>query len=114
MLDYQESIKEFVVYDEHLAAMPPTQLYPLAVVQHIAVSLAEEVGEIMAHIKRLGRGDGTFDLEAFSKEVGDSLFYLVELCNRFGLDLEEVMEQNISKLESRQERGVIRGSGDDR
>ena len=34
--------------------------------------------------------------------------------DRYGLTLEEVMQQNLDKLTSRRERGVIDGNGDNR
>lgn len=48
------------------------------------------------------------------KEIGDVLWYCAALANDFGLKLDDIAEQNINKLKSRKERGVISGSGDDR
>lgn len=47
-----------------------------------------------------------------SKELGDVLWMVAELCTIYGLDLEEVMEENIAKLTDRLTRGVIIGEGD--
>jgi NTP pyrophosphatase (non-canonical NTP hydrolase) len=48
------------------------------------------------------------------KEAGDILWQLAGLCNVMGWDLETVAQQNLKKLASRKERGVIDGSGDNR
>ena len=44
----------------------------------------------------------------------DVLWYLSQVATEAGLDLEEIAAENLDKLFSRQERGVLRGSGDDR
>lgn len=51
------------------------------------------------------------DIEA---ELGDVCWMVAELCSVFDIDLEEVMEHNISKLADRKSRGVIVGEGDNR
>ena len=57
----------------------------------------------------------TQDLAEFiSKEIGDVLWYCSQLSSEFGLSLDKIATQNIDKLSSRQERGVLQGSGDDR
>lgn len=44
-----------------------------------------------------------------------SCFYeLNRFCNYLGFDFNKCLEMNIKKLESRKERGVIKGSGDNR
>lgn len=48
------------------------------------------------------------------KELGDNLWYLSELADKLGLSLEEIAQENLDKLASRQERGVLRGEGDER
>jgi hypothetical protein len=42
------------------------------------------------------------------------LWYLANLANDLGYSLTEIAENNIEKLESRKERNVIQGSGDNR
>jgi hypothetical protein len=42
------------------------------------------------------------------------LWYVAQLASELGLDLDEVAQGNIDKLLSRQRRGVISGSGDER
>ena len=39
---------------------------------------------------------------------------MIQLCVSYGVNLDDVAEQNIDKLFSRKERGVLRGSGDNR
>lgn len=51
------------------------------------------------------------DLKA---EAGDILWQLSGLCKVMCWDLEEVARMNLDKLQSRQQRGVIVGEGDNR
>jgi NTP pyrophosphatase (non-canonical NTP hydrolase) len=47
-------------------------------------------------------------------EIGDLMWYISQLCNETGLDLEGIIEQNIIKLRDRKTSGTLQGSGDDR
>ena len=97
---------------------------------HAALGLSGEVGEAeecfaMIHrsqarihekIKKSFRGD-TFSSDyriSIIKELGDALFYLTRLAHLHDATLEEVIDANYVKLSSRAERGVIKGSGDNR
>lgn len=48
------------------------------------------------------------------KEAGDILWQLAGLCAVMGWDLEDIAQQNLGKLASRQQRNVIDGNGDNR
>lgn len=83
-----------------------------------ALGLAGEAGEVAEHAKKAIRDDGgqlTGERRAaMSKELGDVLWYVAQLASELDLDLEEIAEANLEKLLSRQRRGVLSGSGDDR
>jgi NTP pyrophosphatase (non-canonical NTP hydrolase) len=83
-----------------------------------ALGLAGEAGEVAEHAKKAIRDDaGTVGGErraAMAKELGDVLWYVAQLASELELDLDEIAEVNLQKLQSRQRRGVLSGSGDDR
>ena len=83
-----------------------------------ALGLCGEAGEVAEKVKKTLRDDGGVlsdeRREALSRELGDVLWYLSQLATEAGLDLEEIAAENLDKLLSRQERGVLRGSGDER
>ncbi|MGA9284423.1 MAG: nucleoside triphosphate pyrophosphohydrolase family protein [Solirubrobacteraceae bacterium] len=83
-----------------------------------ALGLAGEAGEVAEHAKKAIRDDaGKISDErkaAMSKELGDVLWYVAQLATELGLDLDDIAAQNLEKLLSRQARGVLSGSGDDR
>jgi NTP pyrophosphatase (non-canonical NTP hydrolase) len=83
-----------------------------------ALGLAGEAGEVAEHAKKAIRDDGgevgEQRREKISKELGDVLWYVAQLASELNLDLDEVAQANLDKLLSRQRRGVLSGSGDER
>jgi NTP pyrophosphatase (non-canonical NTP hydrolase) len=83
---------------------------------HCAFGVLAEAGEVAAVYQKFYRGD--FDEEELllrlQKELGGLMYYTAMLCNIENLSLAEIMESNKKILESRKERGVIQGDGDNR
>ena len=65
-------------------------------------------------MKKWLRGDKPLDKDALLKELGDPLWYITSLADDLGFTLQDVVNANVEKLTSRKERGVLKGSGDDR
>lgn len=96
-----------------------TATYPReARLAYPALGLAGEAGEVAEHVKKSIRDDaGAVSPErrhALAQELGDVLWYLAQLATELDLDLEDVGQGNLDKLLSRQRRGVLSGSGDER
>lgn len=93
-------------------------LYPSPKPSLHANGLAGETGEVCDKIKKIFRDDdGYLNAEsatAIAKELGDVMWYVVALCNDIGFSPEVVINMNVEKLNSRKERGVLTGSGDNR
>ena len=83
-----------------------------------ALGLAGEAGEVAEHAKKAIRDDGGAVTgerrEAMAKELGDVLWYVAQIASELGLELDDVAQANLEKLLSRQRRGVLSGSGDER
>jgi NTP pyrophosphatase (non-canonical NTP hydrolase) len=96
-----------------------TALYPReAWLTYPALGLCGEAGEVAEHAKKAIRDDGgeisSERRSAMSAELGDVLWYVSQIATELGLDLDEIAEANLQKLLSRQRRGALSGSGDDR
>ena len=106
---------------------------------YMAMGLTSEVGEFMGKIaKAIRKGDVYIGTNAqgsdlhysalfredcyrcyqwemdLMHELGDILWFIAGIAEVMGWTLDKVAEENISKLASRQKRGVIEGNGDNR
>jgi NTP pyrophosphatase (non-canonical NTP hydrolase) len=83
---------------------------------YMTYGLSGEVGELHSKLAKSIR-DG-LNGDAFApdciKEVGDVLWFVAGIAKQFNYTLEDVAQMNIDKLLSRQQRGTIQGSGDNR
>ncbi len=83
-----------------------------------ALGLAGEAGEVVEKVKKIFRNyNGVITDEyrdLIKKELGDVLWYIAMLSHEFGFTLDDVAEENIKKLASRQARGVVNSDGDNR
>lgn len=83
-----------------------------------ALGLVGEAGEVADKLKKVIRdNDGVLTdpvRDAVAKELGDVMWYLAVLAYELDYDLSTIAQNNLDKLASRQERGVLSGSGDNR
>ena len=77
-----------------------------------------EAGEVADKVKKVLRDNNSeFTDEKkmeIAKEIGDVLWYCATLAHDLGYSLEEIAQMNYEKLRSRQLRGKLGGSGDNR
>ncbi len=107
MNDYQQaSIKTAWPKDRH------NELF------NLLLGLCGEAGEIAEKAKKIVRDHESdfskLDVDDLKKELGDVMWHIAILANYFDISLEDVAQANIDKLASRQARGVLQGSGDNR
>ena len=84
--------------------------------EYLFGNLGGEAGEVLSVWAKAVR-DGSSPEEFYAKvgkELGDVLWQISGIATYYGMSLQEIAEGNIAKLKSRQERGVIGGSGNDR
>jgi NTP pyrophosphatase (non-canonical NTP hydrolase) len=111
--EYQTEAQSFAVNDD---------------LMHFTFGLLEEAGEAAGVLKRVYRDDvGYVDInndcqyqmsymarDKLILELGDILWHVALVANNLGYSLEAVADLNLQKLESRKQRDMIKGSGDDR
>jgi NTP pyrophosphatase (non-canonical NTP hydrolase) len=105
--EYQDEARKTAIYPNK----DNNFIYP-------TLGLAGEAGEVAEKIKKVIRdNDGIVSEEKkqeVTKELGDVLWYVANLAKELGVSLEEVAQKNIEKLQSRQQRNELHGSGDNR
>lgn len=73
-----------------------------------ACGLAEEAGEVLAHVRRHAMQGRTLDRDAVVAELGDALWCLATAAGTLGVTLETVAEGNLAKLRARHPQGLRR------
>ncbi|HNY35920.1 MAG TPA: nucleoside triphosphate pyrophosphohydrolase family protein [Candidatus Pacearchaeota archaeon] len=105
--EYQEEARKTAIYPNK----DNNFIYP-------TLGLAGEAGEVAEKIKKVIRdGNGIVSeekKEEITKELGDVLWYVANLSKELGILLEDVAQKNLEKLQSRQQRNELHGSGDNR
>jgi len=106
-------------FNEYQKAAASTAIYPEEYkIIYTALGLASEAGEVCGKVKKVLRDNsGVFTEEkkqAIADEVSDCQWYVSNLLKDLDMSLDEAAKKNIAKLKSRQERGKLQGSGDDR
>lgn len=81
---------------------------------YVLMNWVAETGEFFGHLAKAIRDDTKIEGELLAKEIGDVLWHLSALCDDMDIELADVAQDNLEKLESRHIRGKIMGSGDDR
>lgn len=110
-------------------AIYPGQGTPLGLC-YVALKMNGEAGEFAEHVGKSLRDDGLVIIgdydevyfnrlkserrELLVKEVGDVLWYVASAARELGITLEEAANANIRKLQDRQRRNTLQGSGDER
>lgn len=104
--EYQQIALETAVYPKEYNIVYP------------ALGMAGEAGEVADKVKKVIRDNNadfsTLKCEEIALEIGDVLWYCAVLAARIGYRLDTIARMNNRKLKSRQLRGKLGGSGDNR
>ena len=100
---YQQQAAKTAIYPEDKAR------------EYLVAGLAGEVGEVASLFAKHWRADQEWlDYSEVAAELGDVLWFITMLADEVGYDLTEVAQNNLDKLADRQQRGKLKGNGDDR
>lgn len=106
MNEYQKRAAEFAIFPKTAGL-----IYPV-------LGLVGEAGEVAEKLKKIIRdNDGWMSEEQkheYAKELGDVLWYLGAIASGLNYRLSDIAELNLGKLQSRKDRNVLKGSGDNR
>ena len=107
-------ITEVITPDLYENYASQTAIFPKEkALEYLALGLTSEAGEVAGKVKKLIR-DGKGDKKAIASEIGDVLWYCAMLAKETEVPLNDIMKDNLKKLNSRKERGTLTGSGDNR
>lgn len=105
------NLNEYTLKTRETAIYPPETF-----LEYLTLGLASEAGEVSGVVKKYIRKDQNLDTakEKLEKELGDVMWYWARLCDELGLDPQQVLENNIKKLQARKINQTLQGDGDDR
>ena len=92
--DYQDTVSAMPLYDDPI------------------LGLIGEVGEIVEHVKKDRRPEGRrkpMNIEEFTYELGDALWYLTRTASEYGIQMSDVALMNITKLDERHKKHESNG-----
>lgn len=109
--------KKELTLNQYQKMVLETAIYPQPII-YPTLGLTGEAGEVSDKVKKVLRDNNSIFTEdkktEIAKEVGDVLWYCATLSHDIGYTLEEIAQMNYDKLHSRQLRGKLHGSGDNR
>ena len=125
--DMQKEIDNMIDMDNYQTESLKTAVYPAGQGKlYTVLGLANEAGEVAGVVKKIIRQDvylpsclteeenDKMNQEKIKAELGDVLWYLAAVAKEYNLKLSDVAQYNLDKLWDRAERGVLKGSGDNR
>ena len=102
--NYQKVARKTAIYKDGI-------FYP-------TLGLCGESVEVAEKIKKIyGDNDGIiseYNKEQIVKEMGDVLWYIANLATDLNVSLEDVAKKNLEKIQTRQQKNLIHGDGDNR
>lgn len=75
------------------------------IISNMIFGINGEVGEVTDILKKHFFHGHDLDEKHLAEEIGDVMFYIANLANMYEFDLEEIIENNIRKLEKRYPQG---------
>lgn len=109
-----------MTFEEYQRESQKTARYPSigALYVYPTLGLVGEAGEVAEKVKKIFRDHGSVldddRRKELTKELGDVLWYMAQLATTLDISLEDIASQNLKKLQSRLDRDVLHGDGDNR
>jgi NTP pyrophosphatase (non-canonical NTP hydrolase) len=99
-----EPSKDLTALIEHLKELDANTNVNLALLMTASTGLGSEGGEFQEIVKKIffqGKPLNEENIFHMKRELGDIAWYWANACNALGLDPNEVLAENVSKLEAR-------------
>lgn len=119
--EYQEFTHTTAIYPqtvEDFGTVATRNLADWVALSYPIIALNGEAGELAELVKKAMRDEAFyFSLERkelMRKELGDVLYCVARIAHHLDVRLDTIAADNMQKLQSRKDRGVLSGSGSDR
>lgn len=83
----------------------PTNFSDVELIKNMCFGLGGETGEVLDIFKKYFYQGHSLDKNTIIDELGDVMFYMVNLCTLLDISIINVLEHNIEKLNKRYPRG---------
>ena len=109
-----------MTFNEYQEFAQKTAIYPNRGHNFVypTLGLTGEAGEVAEKLKKILRDkNSAMDKDSSTevlKELGDVLWYISAMAYELGFTMEDVAKINMEKLQSRRDRNMIHGDGDNR
>ncbi len=109
-----------MTFNEYQKQARKTAIYPNLNnnLSYPTLGLCGEAGEVAEKVKKIERDQGGIwsnkNKDEIKLELSDVLWYIANIACEIDVALEDIAISNIEKLQSRQKRGKLQGSGDNR
>lgn len=111
-------VEDAFMLEEEMPGEGKALLCDVLCLHYLAGKLNGEAGELAEQVFKATRDDGGLLSEErlvnISKEIGDVQWYSAQLSRQIGRRFSAVVDDNVTKLQSRLDRDLLHGSGDNR
>ena len=74
-------------------------------ISNMVFGILGEGGEIADHLKKHLYQGHSLDAKHLEEEIGDLMWYIVNLATLYGFSMEDILQQNYEKLQKRYKKG---------
>jgi NTP pyrophosphatase (non-canonical NTP hydrolase) len=95
---------EFVAFERRLGELQGTEGVDISLLLTGAIGLGAESGELQEIVKKMifqGKPLNEENVFHMKRELGDIMWYWINTCRALNLDPNDVIDENVRKLESR-------------
>ena len=82
-----------------------SDLTPKETIINMVMGIAGETGEVVDLFKKHFYQEHKLDKDKIKEELGDIMFYIVNLCTLLDIDAKDMLGSNIKKLQNRYPKG---------
>lgn len=102
--------KDFTSFVDHIDRLDQDTYVNIPLLMTAAIGLGSEGGELQEIVKKIlfqGKPLNEENIFHMKRELGDIIWYWANACNALGIEPDDVIAENVKKLEARYPGGVF-------